>query len=86
MPYTTLTVRQDTAKRLRQSEAAGESYGDVLERLLNSQPADSVEEWLESLAPLEGRAVFTPEQQERLKNDQKKPWDSGATHKGHAPV
>jgi predicted CopG family antitoxin len=86
MPYTTLTVRHDTAKRLRQSKAVGESYSDVLERLLDNQPAACVEEWLESLAPLEGRTLFTEEQQERLKSDQKKHRDSKARRRGHAPV
>ena len=85
MPYTTLTVRHDVAKKLKASKAAGESYSDVLDRLLDGQPAKCVEEWLESLKPLEGRGVFTPEERERLKNDQRKPRDSHTRRKGHAP-
>jgi hypothetical protein len=86
MPYTTLTVRHDVAKKLKASKAVGESYSDVLERLLENQPAKCVEEWMESLAPLVGRGVFTPEQRERLKSDQRNPRDSHARRKSHAPV
>lgn len=86
MPYTTLTVRHDVAKKLKASKAIGESYSDVLDRLLDNQPAKCVEEWLESLAPLEGRGVFTPEERDRLKNDQRKPRDSHARRKGHAAL
>jgi predicted CopG family antitoxin len=57
MPYTTVTLRQDVAKRLRNNRGSGESYSDVLNRLLDNQPAKTVGEWMES-----GR--------ERLKNDQ----------------
>jgi predicted CopG family antitoxin len=84
MPYTTLTVRHDVAKRLRSVKAAGESYSEVLDRLLDSQPAKCVEEWLESLAPIEGRGVFTPLQRERLKAEQRKHRDSAARRKGNA--
>ena len=86
MPYTTLTVRHDVARKLKASKAAGESYSDVLDRLLDNQPAKCVGEWLESLAPLEGRGVFTPEERERLRNDQRKPRDSHARRKSHAAV
>jgi predicted CopG family antitoxin len=86
MPYTTLTVRQDVAKKLKASKGAGESYSDVLNRLLENQPAKCVEEWLQSIAPLEGRGVFTPAERERLKEDQKKPRDSHSRRKGHASV
>jgi predicted CopG family antitoxin len=86
MPYTTLTVRQDVAKKLRASKGRGESYSDVLNRLLENQPAKCVEEWLESLVPLEGRGVFTPEEREQLKKDQRKPRDSSARRRGHAPT
>ena len=74
MPYTTVTLRQDVAKRLRNSRASGESYSDVLNRLLDNQPAKTVGEWMESLAPLEGRNLFTDEGRERLKkSDQRHP-------------
>jgi predicted CopG family antitoxin len=70
MPYTTVTLRQDVAKRLRNNRGSGESYSDVLNRLLDNQPAKTVGEWMESLAPLEGRNLFTEDGRERLKNDQ----------------
>jgi hypothetical protein len=82
--YTTLTVRQDVAKRLRANRGVGESYSDVLNRLLDNQPAKTVGEWLESLAPIEGRALFTPEERARLSCDQKSPRDSSTRRKGHA--
>jgi predicted CopG family antitoxin len=84
MPYTTLTVRHDVAKRLQTAKEAGESYSDVLNRLLDDQPAKAVGEWLESLAPLEGRGIFSPEERERLKRDQRNPRESRARRKGHA--
>jgi len=67
MPYTTLTLRHDVAKRLRAAKEAHESYSEVLTRLLDNQPAKTVGEWMESLAPLEGHKLFTPEERERLK-------------------
>lgn len=76
MPYTTVTLRQDVAKRLRESRSRGESYSDVLNRLLDNQPAKTVEEWMESLEPLEGRSLFTEAGRERLSNDQRNPRDS----------
>ena len=85
MPYTTVTLRQDVAKRLRDSRGSGESYSDVLNRLLDNQPARTVEEWMESLAPLEGRNLFTKEGRERLKADQRNPRNSRARNKGDAP-
>jgi len=84
MPYTTLTVRHDTAKRLRAAKGANESYSDVLNRLLDNQPAKTVGEWMDSLSPLEGRQLFTAEERERLKHDQRNPRDSRARRKGHA--
>jgi hypothetical protein len=84
MPYTTLTVRQDVVRKLRATKAAGESYSDVLNRLLDNQPAKTVGEWLDSLAPLEGRSLFTPEERERLRRDQRSPRDSHTRRKGHA--
>jgi predicted CopG family antitoxin len=73
MPYTTVTLRQDVAKRLRNNRGSGESYSDVLTRLLDNQPAKTVGEWMESLAPLEGQNLFTEEGRKRLKNDQSHP-------------
>jgi hypothetical protein len=84
MPYTTLTVRVDVAKRLRATRGAGESYSDVLNRLIDNQPAKAVGEWLESLAPLEGHSLFTPEERARMKRDQHNPRDSHARRKRHA--
>ncbi len=86
MPYTTLTVRHDVAQKLQAAKAAGESYSDVLIRLLDNQPAKTVGEWLESLAPLEGRGAFTPEERQRLKRDQRHPRDSHTRRKGHAAL
>jgi predicted CopG family antitoxin len=84
MPYTTLTVRHEVAKRLRATRGKGESYSDVLNRLLDNQPAKTVDEWMESLAPLEGRALFTAEERTRMIRDQRNPRDSRARRKGDA--
>jgi predicted CopG family antitoxin len=84
MPYTTITLRQDVAKRLRSNRASGESYSDVLNRLLDNQPAKTVGEWMESLAPLEGHSLFTDEGRERLKKDQRNPRNSRARGKANA--
>lgn len=84
MPYTTVSLRQDVASRLRKTRARGESYSDVITRLLDNQPASSVGEWLASLKPLEGHPLFTPEARERLKRDQRNPRDSHARRSGHA--
>jgi predicted CopG family antitoxin len=81
MAYTTVTLRQDIAKRLKGSRAAGESYSDVLNRLLDNQPAKTVEEWLESVVPLEGRKLFTEEGRKRLMVDQENPRRSRARAK-----
>jgi hypothetical protein len=85
MPYTTVTLRQDVAKRLRNSRGAGESYSDVLNRLLDNQPAKTVGEWIETLEPLEGHSLFTKEGRERLRADQRNPRNSRARSKGDAP-
>jgi predicted CopG family antitoxin len=85
MPYTTVTLRQDVARRLRNSRGSGESYSDVLNRLLDNQPAKTVGEWMESLAPLEGHSLFTKEGRARLKADQRYPRNSRARRKGDAP-
>ena len=73
MAYTTVTLRQDVAKRLRSSRGSGESYSDVLNRLLDNQPAKTVGEWMDSLAPLEGKNLFSDAGRERLQNDQIRP-------------
>ena len=86
MPHTTLTVRRDVALRLKAARFAGESYSDLLERLLENQPAKCVRDWLESLAPLKGRGVFTPAERARLRHDQRMPRDSHARRTGHAQV
>jgi hypothetical protein len=85
MAYTTVTLRQDVAARLRNSREAGESYSDVLNRLLDNQPAKTVEEWMESLAPLEGHSLFTKAGRERLKADQRNPRNSRARSRHDAP-
>ncbi|HRE80736.1 MAG TPA: hypothetical protein PLN52_06795 [Opitutaceae bacterium] len=84
MPYTTLTVRQDVAKRLRGSRQSGESYSDVISRLLDNQPAKTVGDWLNSLEPLEGRTLFSPEERTRLVQDQRSPRASLARRKARA--
>lgn len=84
MAYTTLTVRQEVARKLRASKARGESYSDVLVRLLDNQPAKCVEEWMESLASLEGRGVFSAEERERLRQDQGAHRDSHHRRPDHA--
>lgn len=86
MPYTTLTVRHEVARRLRVAKTKGESYSDLLDRLLENQPAKCVREWMDSLAPLEGRGAFTPGEREQLKQDQRKPRDSQNRRRGHASL
>jgi predicted CopG family antitoxin len=71
MAFTTLTVRADVARKLKAAKAPGESYSDILERLLDNQPAKTVGDWLDSLKPLEGRGIFSAETRERLKRDQR---------------
>jgi len=73
MAFTTLSIRLDVARKLKAAKAPGESYSDTLERLLENQPAKNVGEWLDSLSPLEGRGVFSPDQRAKLKQDQRKP-------------
>lgn len=73
MAFTTLSIRLDVAKKLKQAKSAGESYSDTLERLLENQPAKSVGDWLASLEPLVGRGVLTPQARTRLKQDQRRP-------------
>ena len=86
MPYTTVTLRHDVARKLRAAKNPGESYGDLLGRLIDNQPAKCVEEWLKSLAPLEGRGAFMAEDRERLRADQASPRGSSSRRKRHAPV
>jgi predicted CopG family antitoxin len=73
MAFTTLTIRIEVARKLKAAKAAGESYSDTLERLLENQPAKTVGEWLASLAPLEGRGIFSVKEREQLKRDQRAP-------------
>ena len=73
MPFTTLSIRLDVAKKLKAAKATGESYSDTLERLLENQPAKSVGEWLKSLEPLEGRGLFTAASRQQPKADQRVP-------------
>jgi predicted CopG family antitoxin len=84
MPYTTITLRQDVAKRLRAAKSAGESYSDTLVRLLDNLPAKTVGEWLQSLRPHEGVGLFSPEERERLKMDQRTQRESHARRKSRA--
>jgi predicted CopG family antitoxin len=73
MAFTTLSVRVDVVRKLKAAKAAGESYSDTLERLLEHQPAKNVGEWLASLAPVEGRGLFSEEERQRLRRDQREP-------------
>ena len=73
MAFTTLTVRLATA------------YSDTLERLLENQPAKNVKEWLESVAPLEGRGFLSGEARRRLKADQRQPRRSHRRKRRAAP-
>lgn len=73
MGFTTLSIRLDVARKLKAAKASGESYSDTLERLLENQPAKTVGEWLESLAPLEGRGIFSARERDRLAADQRQP-------------
>jgi putative antitoxin of VapBC-like toxin-antitoxin system len=76
MAFTTLTIRDDVARRLKKAKAPGESYSDILTRLLDEQPAKTGGEWLDSLAPLEGRGIFSPAAREKLRADQRAPRSS----------
>lgn len=73
MSFTTLSIRIDVAKKLRAARLQGESYSDTLERLLEDQPAKTGGEFLDSLAPLEGRGLFTPAEREALRRAQAHP-------------
>jgi hypothetical protein len=73
MAYTTVSIRVDVARKLKAAKATGESYSDTLERLLENQPAKTVGEWLDSLAPIEGRGIFSSTQREKLRLDQQTP-------------
>jgi hypothetical protein len=76
MAFTTVSIRDDVARRLKEAKAPGESYSDTLARLLDDQPAKTGGEWLDSLGPLEGRGIFSPEAREQLKRDQRAPRSS----------
>jgi hypothetical protein len=73
MPNTTIPVTREVAEKLRSEKQADEDMSDVIDRLLAEPPAGTVAEWLKSLEPLEGRGVFTPEERERLKREQRRP-------------
>jgi hypothetical protein len=73
MAFTTFSIRLEVARKLKAAKAAGESYSDTLERLLENQPAKTVGEWLASLEPLVGRGVLSPASRGRLKRDQRAP-------------
>lgn len=73
MAFTTVSIRDDVARKLKAAKVAGESYSDTLARLLENQPAKTVEEWLSSLEPIVGRGVLSPDARERLKKDQQTP-------------
>jgi Putative antitoxin len=73
MAFTTLSIRLDVARKLKAAKGPGESYSDILERLLENQPAKTVGEWLASLEPLVGRGVLSTEARGRLKRDQRVP-------------
>jgi hypothetical protein len=78
MAHSSLKVSESVAKKLRAAKLAGETVGDVINRLLDDVPvaAKTVEGWLESLAPPEGVGVFTPEGRKQLMRDQRAPRDS----------
>lgn len=73
MAFTTISLRPEVARKLKAAKEKGETYSDLFERLLENQPAKTVGEWLESLAPLEGVGVFTADERKRLRSDQKHP-------------
>jgi hypothetical protein len=68
-----IRVRRDVADKLRALKTPGESISCLLDRLLDDDSARTVGEWLNSLAPLEGRGIFSPAERERLKRDQRNP-------------
>jgi predicted CopG family antitoxin len=70
MAFTTLSIRLDIARKLKAAKRAGESYSDVLERLLENEPAKTVGEWLESLAPIEQHGILSAPQRSKLRRDQ----------------
>lgn len=84
MAFTTLSIRLDVARKLRAAKASGESYSDTLERLLENQPAKNVGQWLDSLAPLEGRGLLTPAGRDRLRADQRAPRGSARRRRASA--
>jgi hypothetical protein len=81
MAFTTVSLRLDVARRFKAVKGVGESYSDALERLLDNQPAKSVGAWLESLAPLEGRGVFSAAGRAQLARDQRSPRPSARKHR-----
>jgi predicted CopG family antitoxin len=84
MPYTTIALREDVAKRLRDCRESGESDSDAVNRLLDNPPAKTVGEWMASLAQLEGQNLFTEAGRETLKKNQRYPRNSRVSSKGDA--
>jgi len=68
-----ITVTSDVAGRLQLVRTAGESFSDVISRLLDEQPAKTVGKWMEFLAPLDGQTLFTPDERAHLMRDQRNP-------------
>jgi hypothetical protein len=80
--YSRVNVSRDVAKKLRASRLPGESASDAIDRLIDDTPASNVAGWLESLLPLEGAGVFTPEERGRLKGEQQNRRDSHSRKAG----
>jgi hypothetical protein len=68
-------------KRLQDSRVAGESFSEVVNRLLDNQSAKTVGEWLNSLVALGGKRLFSRKGRERLEKDQHNPRSSDARRK-----
>jgi predicted CopG family antitoxin len=73
MAFTTLSIRADLARKLKAAKQAGESYSDLLERLLENQPAKTADEWLASLSVIEGRGILTAAERARIRREQSAP-------------
>jgi hypothetical protein len=66
MAFTTITLRRDVAKRLRTYKTKGESYSDLVNRLLDEQPYATGGEWLDYLEQFQGRGIFSEEGRKEL--------------------
>jgi hypothetical protein len=69
MPGKGLRIRREVSDRLHAARLPGESVSDFVERLLEDQYGKTVGEFRASLAPLDGRGVFTAAERERLRRD-----------------